>query len=53
MTREDKNKLVSYLVDEFKGSAAIVVCDYKGTSHIALEELRKLARENSEWNLKL
>jgi len=46
MTREDKNKLVSYLVDEFKDSAAIVVCDYKGTSHIALEELRKLAREN-------
>ncbi len=46
MTREDKNKLVSYLVDEFKDSAAIIVCDYKGTSHIALEELRKLAREN-------
>ena len=46
MTREDKNKLVSYLFDEFKDSAAIVVCDYKGTSHIALEELRKLAREN-------
>jgi large subunit ribosomal protein L10 len=45
MTRENKNELVSFLTEEFKSAQAVVVCDYKGTSHIALEELRKLARD--------
>jgi large subunit ribosomal protein L10 len=45
MTRTEKNKIIDFLTEEFKGSEAIVVADYKGTSHKSLEELRKTAKE--------
>jgi large subunit ribosomal protein L10 len=45
MTRTEKNEVIDFLTEEFKGSEAIVVADYKGTSHKSLEELRKAARE--------
>jgi len=45
MTKTEKNEIVEFLTSEFKDSQAIVVADYKGTSHKALEELRKAARE--------
>lgn len=45
MTKSQKNEIVDFLTEEFKTSEAIVVADYKGTSHKSLEELRKAARE--------
>jgi large subunit ribosomal protein L10 len=45
MTKAEKNEVIDFLTGEFKGSEAIVVADYKGTSHKSLEELRKAARE--------
>jgi large subunit ribosomal protein L10 len=45
MTKIEKNEIIEQLAEEFKGSEAIVVADYKGTSHKSLEELRKAAKE--------
>lgn len=45
MTRDEKTKIISALSEEFKTSDAITVCNYKGLSVPALEELRMLARE--------
>ena len=45
MTRIQKNEIIESLSEEFKTSGAIVVADYKGSSHKALEELRDAARE--------
>ena len=45
MTKLEKNELINALTEEFKGSEAIVVADYKGTTHKSLEELRKAAKE--------
>jgi large subunit ribosomal protein L10 len=45
MTKSEKNEIIDFLTEEFKGSEAIVVADYKGTSHKSLEELRKAAKE--------
>jgi large subunit ribosomal protein L10 len=45
MTKEEKAQIVDSLTTEFKDSQAIVVADYRGTSHKSLEELRKAARE--------
>ena len=45
MTKVEKNEVINFLTEEFKGSEAIVVADYKGTSHKDLESLRKAARE--------
>ncbi len=45
MTKIQKNEIIEALTEEFKASGAIVVADYKGSSHKALEELRNSARE--------
>ena len=45
MTKLQKNEIVEALSVEFKTSGAIVVADYRGSSHKALEELRNAARE--------
>jgi large subunit ribosomal protein L10 len=45
MTRNEKNEIVEYLSNEFKSSGAIVVANYKGSSHKSLEDLRNRARE--------
>jgi large subunit ribosomal protein L10 len=45
MTKSQKNEIIESLSSEFKGSEAIVVADYRGTSHKSLEELRDMARE--------
>lgn len=45
MTKTQKNEIVEFLTSEFEDSQAIVVADYKGTSHKSLEELRKAAVE--------
>ncbi len=45
MTRTRKNEIVAQLAEGFKGSDAIVVADFKGTSHKSLEELRVAAKE--------
>lgn len=45
MTKVQKNEIVNLLTEEFKSSEAIVVADYKGTSHKSLEELRQAAKE--------
>ncbi len=44
MTRGEKNEIVEALTGEFKESQAIVVADYRGTSHKDLEALRVAAR---------
>ena len=44
MTRTEKNEIIEALTGEFKSSEAIVVADYRGTSHKNLEALRKAAR---------
>jgi large subunit ribosomal protein L10 len=44
MTKAEKNEIIGFLTEEFKGSEAIVVADYRGTSHKSLEELRKAAK---------
>jgi large subunit ribosomal protein L10 len=45
MTKLQKNDLVNALTEEFKTAQALVVADYKGTSHKELEELRIAAKE--------
>jgi large subunit ribosomal protein L10 len=45
MTRTQKNDIIESLSAEFKSSGAIVVADYRGSSHKALEILRDSARE--------
>jgi large subunit ribosomal protein L10 len=45
MTRTRKNEIVEALTEEFKTASAIVVADYKGTTHKDLEELRIAAKE--------
>ena len=45
MTKLQKNEIIEALTSEFKTSGAIVVADYRGSSHKALEELRNAARE--------
>lgn len=45
MTKLQKNEIIETLTNEFKDSQAIVVADYRGTSHKSLEELRDAARE--------
>ena len=47
MTRNQKVEIVNSLTEEFKTSDAIVVCDYRGLSVPALEELRIAAKEAS------
>jgi large subunit ribosomal protein L10 len=46
MTRAEKEELVAELTDAFKGSNAIVVCDYKGMTCQELEQVRLSAAEN-------
>jgi large subunit ribosomal protein L10 len=45
MTKLQKNEIVEALTNEFTGSQAIVVADYRGTSHKNLEALRLAAKE--------
>jgi len=45
MTKSQKNEIIESLSNEFKDSQAIVVADYRGTSHKNLEALRKAAKE--------
>jgi large subunit ribosomal protein L10 len=45
MTKIQKNEIIESLTNEFKTSNAIVVADYRGTSHKALEALRVAAAE--------
>ncbi len=45
MTRIQKNEIIEALTEQFKTSEAIVVADYRGSSHKALEKLRNSARE--------
>jgi len=45
MTRLRKNEIVELLSNEFKTAQAIVVADYRGTTHKALESLRLAADE--------
>lgn len=45
MTRVEKAAIISDLTTEFKNSRAVVVCDFKGLSVKALEDLRNLARD--------
>ncbi|MEA3384237.1 MAG: 50S ribosomal protein L10 [Campylobacterota bacterium] len=45
MTKLQKNEIIESLTNEFKTSEAIVVADYRGTSHKALESLRVAAAE--------
>ena len=45
MTKSQKHEIVDFLTNEFKNSGAIVVANYKGSSHKALEGLRQSAAE--------
>jgi len=45
MTRLQKNEIIEALTAEFKTSVALVVADYRGSSHKALENLRLSAAE--------
>jgi len=45
MTKIQKNEIIESLTNEFKSSEAIVVADYRGTSHKSLESLRVAAAE--------
>jgi len=45
LTRNQKVEIVNSLTEEFKTSDAVVVCDYRGLSVPALEELRIAAKE--------
>jgi large subunit ribosomal protein L10 len=45
MTKSQKNEIIESLTNEFKTSQAIVVADYRGTSHKNLEALRLAAKE--------
>jgi len=46
MDRLQKAQIIENLTAEFKGSQAIVVCDYNGLTHKELETLRNEARAN-------
>jgi len=46
MDRLQKAQIIETLTGEFKGSQAIVVCNYNGISHKELESLRVEARAN-------
>jgi len=46
MTRTEKIELVNYMTESFTGTAAIVVCEYKGMTVHGLEAVRNAAREN-------
>jgi len=45
MTKIQKNEIIESLTTQFKNSEAIVVADYRGTSHKNLEALRVAAGE--------
>lgn len=45
MTRNEKAKLIDFLVSEFKEADAVAVCNYKGMTVKELEALRNVARE--------
>jgi len=45
LTKNQKVEIVNSLTEEFKTSDAVVVCDYRGLSVPALEELRIAAKE--------
>ncbi|MBD3840772.1 MAG: 50S ribosomal protein L10 [Campylobacterales bacterium] len=45
MTKAQKNELIENLATQFKDSNAIVVADYRGTTHKKLEALRVAANE--------
>jgi large subunit ribosomal protein L10 len=45
MTKIQKNEIIESLTNEFKTSEAIVIADYRGTSHKSLEALRIAANE--------
>lgn len=45
MTKIQKNEIIEALTAQFKNSEAIVVADYRGTSHKNLEALRVAAAE--------
>ena len=45
MTKIQKNEIIDSLTTQFKTSEAIVVADYRGTSHKSLEALRVAAGE--------
>ena len=45
MTRSDKEKIVTYLSDEFKNANAILVCGFSGLSVSNIETARELAKE--------
>jgi large subunit ribosomal protein L10 len=45
MTKLQKNEIIASLSEQFKDAQAIVVADYRGTSHKALESLRIAADE--------
>lgn len=44
LTKVQKNQVVAELAAEFKVAGAIVVCDYKGMTVAALEDVRNAAR---------
>ena len=52
MTRENKNEIIEFLSNEFKSSGAIVVANYKGSSHKNLEQLR-LSADEAEVKVKV
>jgi ribosomal protein L10 len=45
MNKSQKSEIVSALTNEFKSSAAVIMCDYRGLAVSELEALRKIARE--------
>lgn len=47
MTKQQKAEIVDFLSGEFRGSQAVVVCDYKGLTHKELEQLRIDAKANN------
>ncbi len=44
MNKAQKSEIVNALTEEFKASAAVIMCDYRGLAVSELEELRKIAR---------
>ena len=44
MNKAQKSEIVNALTEEFKSSAAVIMCDYRGLTVAELEELRKGAR---------
>lgn len=45
MNKSQKSEIVNALTTEFKSSAAVIMCDYRGLVVSELEALRKIARE--------